>query len=348
MLLQNVHLMPKYLMQLEDKLAAFAAEGSDPNFRLLLTSEPNPEIPIGLLEKSIKITSEPPQGMANNLKRAFTFFDKNEFEDKENKLKTILFALCYFHAMMIERRKFGSKGFNQKYPFNIGDLRDSAIVLQNYLDGNAGSGKIPWDDLRYIFGEIMYGGHIVDDWDRVFCNGFLRNLMNDALLDEVNMFPFTDNSPIQFKCPPATTYDRYVEYIDQELPPESPLAYGMHPNTEIDFRTKQCQDTFDALIELTPKDSGSTEEGAPTIDSKVAEFADRVSTEACLDGNRINVEDVVSKLSDDMRGPFQNTFIQECELINLLCTAIIKSLADIELANKGELTRSENMEILMG
>jgi dynein heavy chain len=340
--------MPKYLLELEDKLAAFAVEGSDTNFRLILTSEPNPEIPIGLLEKSIKITSEPPQGMSNNLKRAFTFFDKNEFEDKENKLKTILFALCYFHAMMIERRKFGSKGFNQRYPFNIGDLRDSAIVLQNYLDGAAGGGKIPWDDLRYIFGEIMYGGHIVDDWDRVFCAGFLRNLMNDQLLDEVNMFPFTDNSPIQFKCPPATTYDRYVEYIDQELPAETPLAYGMHPNTEIDFRTMQCQQIFDALIELTPKDSAAGDENAPTVDSKVAEFNERVQNEASLESNRINVDDLVSKLSDDMRGPFQNTFIQECELINTLCSAILRSLADVELANKGELTRSEAMEVLMG
>ena len=75
--------------------------------------------------------------------------------------------------MMLERRKFGSKGFNMMYPFSIGDLRDSAIVLQNYLDSNAGSGKIPWDDLRYIFGEIMYGGHIVDDLDRIFAKGFL-------------------------------------------------------------------------------------------------------------------------------------------------------------------------------
>lgn len=138
-----------------------------------------------------------------------------------------------------------------------------------------------------------------------------------------------------------------MEYIDQELPAETPLAYGMHPNAEIDFRTKQCLDTFAALIELSPKDGGSSEEGVATVDSKVAEFNERVMNEASLDSNRINVEDITSKLSDDMRGPFQNTFIQECELINQLCGAILRSLADIELANKGELTRSEAMENLM-
>ena len=45
-------------------------------------------------------------------KLAFTFFIKEEFEDKDSKVKTILFALCYFHSMMLERKKFGSKGFN--------------------------------------------------------------------------------------------------------------------------------------------------------------------------------------------------------------------------------------------
>lgn len=26
--------------------------------------------------------------------------------------------------------------------------------------------QIPWEDLRYLVGEIMYGGHIVEIWDR--------------------------------------------------------------------------------------------------------------------------------------------------------------------------------------
>jgi len=168
-MLQNVHLMPKYLYELEKKLNHFATEGSNPNFRLFLTSDPSREIPIGLLEKSIKLTNEPPQGLKDNMKRSFSFFKKEEIEDKDPKIKTIIFGLCYFHSVMCERRKFGTKGWNRVYPFSMGDLRDSSIVLQNYMETNQASGKIPWDDLKYIFGEIMYGGHIVDDWDRRFC-----------------------------------------------------------------------------------------------------------------------------------------------------------------------------------
>lgn len=128
-MLQNVHLMPAFLIDLEKKLDAFAIEGSNPNFRLFLSSDPSNDIPIGLLEKSIKLTNEPPQGLKPNMKRALTAFPREEFEDKEAKIKTILFGLCYFHSVMCERRKFGTKGWNRHYPFSMGDLQDSSVVL---------------------------------------------------------------------------------------------------------------------------------------------------------------------------------------------------------------------------
>lgn len=43
--------------------------------------------------------------------------------------------------------------------------------------------------LRYIFGEIMYGGHIVEDWDRRLANAYLFKYFNEQLLEGMDMFP---------------------------------------------------------------------------------------------------------------------------------------------------------------
>merc|ERR1719235_2303331 len=103
-----------------------AIEGSHPNFRLFLSADPAKGIPIGILERSIKLTNEPPEGMLANLRRSFALFSKEDFEDRDAKVKAILFALCHFHSLMVERRKFGPLGYNMRYPFSAGDLRDSA------------------------------------------------------------------------------------------------------------------------------------------------------------------------------------------------------------------------------
>ena len=43
--------------------------------------------------------------------------------------------------------------------------------------------QVPWEDLRYLFGEIMYGGHITDDWDRRLCKVYLEELMSPEQLE---------------------------------------------------------------------------------------------------------------------------------------------------------------------
>lgn len=62
--------------------------------------------------------------------------DTMEMCTKEIEFKCILFALCYFHAVVAERRKFGAQGWNRSYPFNNGDLTISINVLYNYLEAN--------------------------------------------------------------------------------------------------------------------------------------------------------------------------------------------------------------------
>ena len=55
---------------------------------------------------------------------------------KENEFKSILFSLIYFHAVVVERRKFGPQGWNRSYPYNTGDLTISVTVVYNYLEAN--------------------------------------------------------------------------------------------------------------------------------------------------------------------------------------------------------------------
>ena len=67
-----------------------------------------------------------------------TLFPQDTLEmcSKENEFKSILFSLIYFHAVVVERRKFGPQGWNRSYPYNTGDLTISVNVLYNYLEAN--------------------------------------------------------------------------------------------------------------------------------------------------------------------------------------------------------------------
>jgi len=343
-MLQNIHLMPKWCIELEKKLDAFAAENSHPNFRLFVSADPAKGIPIGILERSIKLTNEPPQGLQANLRRSFALFSKEDFEDRDTKIKSILFGLCHFHSLMIERKKFGPLGYNMTYPFSNGDLRDSASVLYNYLEGSAAV-KIPWEDLRYIFGDIMYGGHIVDDWDRRMCEKYLNYFMQDELLDEQEMIPYADGK-LSWKSPGPSTHEKYLEHIES-MPSESPLFFGMHPNAEIGFRTTQCHRIFDLLLTLQPKSSeGSDKE--ETKQSSPMGHAEDMCTEV-LDEVRdvkFHTEDTSRSLTDEEKGPYQFVFLQECDYMNGLVYEMVRGLTELQLGLKGELTMSEQMEQL--
>jgi dynein heavy chain len=346
-ILNNVHLMPRWLLELEKKLDEYAQEGSDEKFRLFLSSDPAKNIPIGILARCIKIRNEPPTGLKPNLKRAWSSFSRDMIQECESKSRSIIFGLCYFHSVLTERKKFGPKGFNMMYPFSLGDLRDSSICLMNYME-NAPS-KIPWEDLKYIFGQIIYGGHIVNDWDRLLAMTYLDFFMKDSLLDESELMPFCEQERgVSFMSPQPTTYDAYIKHVDENLAGGTPLAFGMHPNAEIGFRTDQSDTLFRILQELQPQDAGAAGGGDDEESGNLtpAGVAEQVLNDIIdrFGDKKFDMDDVEGSIDD--KGPYQNVFLQECDAFNVIVAEMIRSLLELNQGLAGELTMSGKMESL--
>ena len=340
-ILNNIHLMPRWLGELEKKLDVFIEERSHPRFRLFVSSDPARSIPIGVLNRCIKLTNEPPAGLKANLKRAFASFSREQIEEADSKQKSIIFGLCHFHAIMIERKMYGPMGFNMKYPFGVGDLINSSECLANYME-KIGGGKIPWQDLKYIFGEIMYGGHIVNDNDRLLANCYLDFYMRDELLDEMEMYPFAeDEKGVSFTSPSPTTWERYIEHIEATMTSDTPIAFGLHPNAEIEFRSTQSGVLCETLLDLQTRHAGGAEESLSP--HAVAERTLQAIQET-LQEKRFDVEELVRGLVE--QGPYQNVFIQEMEAMNRLLAEITRSLRELQQGLAGELTMSEGMEDL--
>ncbi|XP_065827108.1 dynein beta chain, ciliary-like, partial [Oscarella lobularis] len=332
------HLVARWLATLEKKLEAYS-EGSHSAYRVYISAEPAATrdshiIPQGILESSIKITNEPPTGMKANLHKALDCFNQDTLERcaRENEFKGILNSLCYFHAVVSERRKFGPQGWNREYPFNVGDLTISVDVLYNYLEANP---KVPWQDLRYLFGEIMYGGHITDDWDRRLCRTYLEVFVLPQMLEgDVNLAP-------GYPLPPNSDYNAYHDYVDEVLPPESPYLYGLHPNAEIGFLTTTSENLFRTVLEMQPRDSSGEGSGGITREEKVKNILDDILDKL---PEEFNVSELMARAEE--KTPYVVVAFQECERMNILTSEMKRSLKELDLGLKGELTITADMEDL--
>ena len=161
------------------------------------------------------------------------------------------------------------------------------------------------------------------------------------------MFPFIDGKNISFKVPLPTNYEKYLEHIET-LGAETPLAYGLHPNSEISFRTTQCNLLFSTLLEIAPKDSGSAGEGGGRTTQDILEsMIKRFIEDLNIKGMIFSVDEIKNKMDADQKGPYQNVFIQEIEYMTILLTEIARSIEEIDQGLKGLLTISEKMEQTM-
>ena len=72
------------------------------------------------------------------MKRLYALIDEQDFAEngrqaRLEKYKRLLFCLCFFPSLLLERKKFLQMGFNINYSFNDSNFEASNLIMGNLL-----------------------------------------------------------------------------------------------------------------------------------------------------------------------------------------------------------------------
>jgi len=351
--LQNCHLAVSWMSALERIIENTSEANCNRQYRLWCTTYPTEDFPVAILQNSVKMTMEPPRGLRANLLSSY-FQDPIcqegflESFSRGRERKKLLFSLCFFHALVQERCKFGALGFNIPYEFSNSDRRISVEQLQEFLDIYD---DMPWKALNYCTGHCNYGGRVTDDKDRRCLMAILKQFYNEDVLIDGHALAGSGS----YQLPPDMDYSSYLAFIETLPLADSPEIFGLHENASITKGINETQSLFDALllcqkVETVSRDNvgenGSEEEKMEDLkvvsdEDKIFEIAERILQRM---PETYNMELAELKYPVKWEQSMNTVLCQELSRFNNLIKCIVASLDEVMKGVRGLVVMSEELE----
>lgn len=233
-LLKNVHLSPTWLGQLEKKLQTLNPHR---NFRLFLTMEANPSIPVNILRQSRLIMNEPPPGIKANLLDSLRSIPSSRLSHGPAEKARLYFLLAWFHAVVQERLRYVPLGWSKTYDFNDSDMASAFTTIDTWLNmaargkTNVDPAAIPWDALRTLIKQSVYGGRVDSDFDQKILDAFVDGLFTPMAYNvDFDLVPTLAGQQQLLAVPDGTKMEHFLSWV-HALPDREPPSWLSLPPT---------------------------------------------------------------------------------------------------------------------
>uniref|UniRef100_A0A2C9K4Z2 AAA+ ATPase domain-containing protein n=1 Tax=Biomphalaria glabrata TaxID=6526 RepID=A0A2C9K4Z2_BIOGL len=246
-LLHNAHNSPRLLNSLESILN----EGTDPsdsNFRLWVSSHVDTNnIPVRFLQNSLRLFVDSPKVMKDFLSRSLTWMEPDILRQSNRPdWPAMLHNLCYLHAAIHLRTRFGGGGWNLPHEFSqigfrelqeavrftVGEFKDLLFVMA--ADGTMVPRTTSWTGIRFMLSEIVYGTHTTDVYDQQALSAIVEYWCTpNAVKKDFEVARLKYRAPAAFFNTNVrlNTLIQSIDSISQYFL-EVPEACHLHPNIE--------------------------------------------------------------------------------------------------------------------
>lgn len=375
--LKNIHLAPQWLQKLEKKLHAIRKHD---NFRLFLSSEVHPQLPANLLRLSKVFVFEPAPGIKASLLQTVSEIAPTKMDAVPHERARLYFLLAWFHAVVQERLRYAPFGWSKVFEFNNTDKRNSIDTIDYWVDTVSGNGlkthvdpdALPWDAIRVLLSQTIYGGRIDNPFDQRLLDTFLRQWFNPASFNHDFSLVNTPRYQRENLVIPAPSgaKDRagFFSWIESLPATDAPSWLGLPDNAELLLLQNKAQSTLVNLLKMQTLDddtdtvestlgssgaalsfsdqqnasqAASEEDGRPTWIKSLEANALKWKSLIPAEGSLIPLE------KSEKQNPLQRFFEREIEVGRNLLAALHSDMVTLGQVCVGEVKQTNHLRSLM-
>ncbi|GAA5901689.1 dynein heavy chain [Sporobolomyces salmoneus] len=355
-LLKNVHLAPNWLSQLEKRLQSL---NPNRNFRLFLTMETNPKIPVNILRQGRVLMNEPPPGIRANILDSLRSLTPARLSTGPAEKTRIYFLLAWFHAVVQERLRYVPLGWSKMFEFNDSDQEAALNTIDSWVASaakgraNVDPASIPWPAIRCLVRETVYGGKIDTEFDQSLLDSFVATLFSSRAYDvDFALVPASELTGEEgLLVPDATKLEQFVEWT-QKLPEQEPPSYlALPPSAETVIATAQGNSLLSRLLKMRSLDD---DDETVAVDVKKGSSSSaqpawmRALRESCIEWLAL-----LPKTAPTLDGaitsasPLGRFFEREVSLARKLVPAIRTDLENLVKVCSGEIKQTNDLRSLL-